>query len=139
MNTKQKKLKASSTEAAVASKPKTQTLGEFRAWLSGVEEMQPENWAPDLTQWRRIRERIENVIEGRSFKSGAAGASDDGEEPAPRVYRAAGPSGFAPGQLMPQPVAATPPPFMNTSGVEGARIKTPNVDTSGGQYASSLE
>lgn len=127
--------KATSTAPAVASKPKQQTLSEFKAWLSGVEEMQSEDWSPDLTQWRRIREKIDNI----TFKSGAAGASDDGEEPAPRVAYRAAPSSFAPTALMPQPVAATPPPFMNTSGVEGARVKTPNVDTSGGQYASSLE
>jgi hypothetical protein len=122
----------------VASKPKTQTLGEFRSWLEGVEEMQAENWAPDLTQWRRIREKIDNIVEApRSFKSGAAGASDTDEQPA-RVIRPSGPSAFS-GATMPQPIAATPPPFMNTSDVAGARISTPNVDTSKQPYSSSLE
>lgn len=135
---KQKKLKNTSQEITVAAKIKSQTLGEFKSWLEGVEEMQPENWAPDITQWRRIRERINNIVESRSFKSGGAGPSEEIEQPAPRVVRAAGPSAFA-GATMPHPVAPNPPPFMNTSGTEGARVSTPNVDTSKQPYASSLE
>lgn len=136
--TKEKKVKTTPTASVTASKK--QTLGEFRAWLSGVEEMQADDWAPDLTQWKRIRARIDEIVEGR-FKSGAAGALDEDEQPA-RQFRMAAPSGFAgaaPGPMMTQPIAATPPPFMNTSGIAGAKIVTPNVDTSGGAYASSLE
>jgi hypothetical protein len=42
---------------------KKQTLSEFRAWLNGVEELQPEDWAPDATQWKLIREKINNIVE----------------------------------------------------------------------------
>ena len=35
-----------------------QTLNEFRAWLSGVEEMQDDGWIPNETQWELIRQRI---------------------------------------------------------------------------------
>ncbi len=35
-----------------------QTLNEFRAWLSGVEEMQEDEWVPNNTQWELIRQRI---------------------------------------------------------------------------------
>lgn len=134
-----KKTTAATTPVKVSKK---QTLGEFRAWLSGVEEMQSDDWAPDLSQWTRIRERIDEIVEGRSFKSDGTGPSDDDEEPA-RVSRPTGPSSFAGaipgGPMMPAPVPPTPPPFMNISGAEGAKIRTPQIDTSGGPYASSLE
>jgi len=39
-----------------------QTLNEFQAWLSGVEEMQDGNWVPTLEQWELIRRRIELII-----------------------------------------------------------------------------
>lgn len=136
---KQKKTDVTATASTpVAPKVKTQTLGEFKAWLSGVEEMQSQDWAPDLTQWRRIRERIENIVESaKPFKSSGAGPQVDYEHPAaPVVYRPAGPSLMTPQMMGP---AAPPPTFMNTSDADGARLKTPNVDTSGGQYSSSLE
>jgi len=125
------------TTATVTKEPKAtkkQTLGEFRAWLSGVEEMQSEDWSPDLTEWRRIRQRIDEIVESRPPRN----TEDDG--PPIRYPSFVPPSNLMPEQpIMPQPIPPTPPPFMNTSGVEGARIKTPNVDTSAGTYASSLE
>jgi hypothetical protein len=134
---KQKKSKTASTETAVAAKSKTQTLGEFKSWLEGVEEMQADNWAPDLTQWRRIRERIDNIVETapRSFKSGGAGPSESYEEPAaPRQLRAAGPSLLTPAAMGP---TAPPPSFMTAD--PNQRAKAPNIDTSAQPYASSLE
>lgn len=140
---KKKKTMATANTAKASNKNKKPlTLNEFRAWLAGVEEMQSDDWTPDPTQWSRIRAKIEDIQDNpRSFKSDGTGPSDYDEQPA-RVIRPAGPSSFTgamPGPMMPAPVAATPPPFMNTSGVEGAKIRTPNVDTSGGPYASSLE
>lgn len=44
-------------------KPKAQTLNEFRAWLSGVEEMQEPGWIPNQTQWELIRQRIDLIKE----------------------------------------------------------------------------
>ncbi len=41
---------------------KKYTLKEFQAWLSGIEEIQPDNWHPDLDQWKLIRERMDNII-----------------------------------------------------------------------------
>lgn len=119
---------------ASAKASKKQTLGEFRAWLSGVEEMQSDDWAPDLTQWRRIRARIDEITEGRSVRS------DEDDQPTYGPARM-GPSTFQPmGQQVPAHFAPpTPPPFMNTSGIAGAKISTPVIDTSDGKYASSLE
>ncbi len=138
-----KKTKMATTSTAKASnKIKKLTLNEFRAWLAGVEEMQSDDWTPDPTQWSRIRSKIEDIQDNpRSFNSGGTGPSDDYEQPA-RVLRAQGPSSLlvAPGAVVPGPMPNTPPPFMNTSDLkDGARIKTPNVDTSAREYTSSLE
>lgn len=34
------------------------TVSEFKQWLSGVEDMQPSDWTPDASQWKKIREKI---------------------------------------------------------------------------------
>ena len=41
---------------------KKYTLTEFQAWLTGIEEIQPDDWHPDFEQWRLIRERIAGII-----------------------------------------------------------------------------
>jgi len=41
---------------------KKYTLKEFQAWLNGIEEIQPDDWHPDLEQWKLIRERMDNII-----------------------------------------------------------------------------
>jgi len=37
------------------------TLKEFRAWLEGIEEIQPDSWSPDATQWNMIRQKIGSI------------------------------------------------------------------------------
>jgi len=44
-------------------KTKIITLAEFRAWLEGVEELQPKGWVPDATQWKLIRNKIKCIVE----------------------------------------------------------------------------
>ncbi len=39
------------------------TVGEFKQWLSGVEDMQPSDWTPDASQWKKIREKIKLLTE----------------------------------------------------------------------------
>lgn len=34
------------------------SVNEFKNWLSGVLDFQPENWVPDLIQWNKILEKI---------------------------------------------------------------------------------
>lgn len=41
----------------------TLTIAEFKQWLSGVEDMQPDNWTPDATQWAKIRSKIDCLVE----------------------------------------------------------------------------
>ena len=110
------------------------TIMEFRAWLQGVEEMQEDDWHPNETQWKKIRGKIDCVIQG---------------------VQPVAPSGFVPQQPqqiiqnfqpdrsaldnvpMPVPIQLNPNAPMNK--VEGEQVKTPNIDTSDGNYTSTFE
>ena len=39
------------------------TLNEFRAWLEGIEELQPNDWSPSKEQWKLIRNKIDYIEE----------------------------------------------------------------------------
>ena len=43
-------------------KQKKISVKEFKAWIEGIEELQPDGWAPTAEQWKIIRERI-NMID----------------------------------------------------------------------------
>lgn len=138
---RQKKAKAASGSTT----NKKLTLNEFRAWLSGVEEMQPDDWSPDRTQWRRIRAKIEEIVDNAHGSVRTANEVSFGDD-APRPARPSGPSLLTPAAMA---VPAAPPAsFVATNdmalkgqgSISGPRVKTPNIDTSGGQgYTSSLE
>ncbi len=113
-------------------KPK-QTLAEFRAWLSGVEELQTDDWFPTMEQWSLIRGRIDKII-----------------EPEPIVEHLL-PSGSVSTQpFIPHadaPAIGIPPPPPASGGVPGGNIEpnqnissisTPNIDTTDGQYESGF-
>lgn len=53
----------STVKKAKKKKLDKQSLTEFRAWLSGVEEMQEPGWIPNETQWELIRQRIDLIDE----------------------------------------------------------------------------
>ena len=53
---------------AARKKKKDITLIEFRAWLEGVEELQPASWHPDATQWKLIRSKIDSIIIEKEVK-----------------------------------------------------------------------
>lgn len=121
----------------VAKKNKEVTLVEFKAWLEGVEELQPKNWCPDATQWKLIRNKIKNII------------VEEPQQQSPSLYD--GPGG---GNLTtpPRPSFTPPPPIK--SSLEDISITppspkaaqlltgdtriTPDIDTSDGSYASSF-
>lgn len=41
---------------------KKRTFSEFMSWLEGVEAMQGNEWAPEPSQWKAIREMLDNVV-----------------------------------------------------------------------------
>lgn len=111
------------------------TLSEFKAWLQGVEDMQPNDWSPNVEQWTRIREKIDLIIE-----------SDIANQSNQRVKEQALPVRL--NQSFAQPyrpvdnsalagVATNAPPRINPENLkQGDRLLTPNLDTSDGQYNS---
>lgn len=51
----------------MAAKRKKITLSEFKAWIQGVEQLQPKDWAPTAEQWKMIREKIELITETKTL------------------------------------------------------------------------
>jgi len=109
------------------------SLAEFRAWLSGVEDLHPKDWHPDAAQWKIIRDKMmcieETVV----------------EQPLPVVYQtnvgAPTNAGTVPGFVPPPPVGGIPEGEVSLS-PEAKKLLTgtgsTNVDTSNGQYSSSF-
>lgn len=114
----------------------TLTIKEFKMWLRGVEEMQPDGWSPSQQQWARIREKIDSIEEGSTPPQQQV------------IYR--DPVVQQPVYQQPQQVVHAQPGLTAQRGVVSAPlpnnplfgnadspaipVKTPNVDTSTGGY-----
>lgn len=100
---------------------KKQTLSEFRAWLSGVEELQPADWAPDAAQWKLIREKIDNIAEpkneGVDTEALTKLIEGLGNQPRPQM-----PSTYVSGAPNPQ-AAGIPPAPMPPAGVPAGPVE----------------
>lgn len=113
------------------------TLEQFRAWLEGVEEMQEEGWAPDVRQWTKIRSRIDN-IESTPVQQ----AVPQQVMHAPQPFTPPASSAFD--QVKPQ---STPAPRVDMSSNAPIAndpsgkmpVKTPDIDTTTGEYESAFE
>lgn len=46
---------------AYKAKKKTLTLTQFKFWLEGFLELQPEDWCPNPSQWKLIRTKIDAI------------------------------------------------------------------------------
>lgn len=117
------------------------SVEQFRAWLEGVEEMQPDGWTPNDEQWKRIRQKIdmieEEVVVEERIVSQQSYAPPPQQQQRPNNPPPA-PAGGPPVQstLTPEPASiASPRPQPSGSG----KIKTPDIDTSGGEYMSGFE
>lgn len=140
-------------------KKKTITIQEFKAWLEGVEEMQGSTWAPDAQQWKRIRQKINQIealpTEATTLPAGAPSTFNSQRNipisssapvndeniviPAiPSSFERAGVKGGAPAPKTIIPTSA--PGLKRTVNPQGQeKVKTPDIDTSGGDYTSSFE
>jgi len=130
------------------------TLAEFKAWLEGVEELQPENWAPNHDQWELIRSRINGIIEPvpeivkevvQPPTNPLLSRPDAPVQPPvnPAFAAPPAPSSIPEGPVVKThdgtayvPSAVEAPPQMPTT--DGGRSKTPNIDTTDGSYESSF-
>lgn len=99
-------------------KTKRISLLEFRAWLEGVEELQPKDWAPNLEQWKLIRAKIDAI----GAKEGAVEA--EAAKPAAKPTKQ-----YVPNTLLKQPqqVQATPPASENPL-LNGGFIPPPEIE-----------
>lgn len=136
---------------------KKRTLSEFRAWLEGVEELQGDDWCPDADQWKLIRAAIDGIVEEAPPEPAPAPAAGNPYDRAPeqQYHPAPAPApvpGPAPQQSTMLPVGdsvemtpaakaalngGAPPPSM-TPDPDG-KLKTPNLDTTNGDYNSGFE
>lgn len=134
---------------------KDRTLGEFRAWLEGVEELQGDDWHPDAEQWKLIRAAIDGIVEEEPEIITVSAPS-----PAPSYSRPVDSIVSAPIQY-PRPVSAmtsvipgipdnleiSPAARAAMSGKlptamvpdASGKLKTPNIDTMNGDYNSGFE
>lgn len=123
------------------------TFHDFRVWLSGVEEMQDGDWTPSPTQWKTIRDKIEDVVDAPPQPRRVIEYDNGGYEDRP--IRQAGPSAFGTSSSMSPPPTAlsveqslvTAPNEIPSGGIRsgGLKIKTPNIDTSKTGYVAAFE
>lgn len=116
-------------------KSKAISLAEFRAWLSGVEELQPADWAPNAEQWKLIRSKLNQIVDSSpSFQTESRPVAQQppyGVPGQPRAVRLPSLPPPVPGGVPEGPVQIMP---MTPDG----RIKTPDLDTSKGGYGSNF-
>ncbi len=124
-----------------------QTLAEFRAWLLGVEELQPENWSPNRDQWLLIRTRIDKIIEPEPdiihVQQGLPSPNKPVEQSLPPGMISVPPAvgGVPQGTLVEnnsKPTALATAPEM-PQGQGTPHSVTANIDTTNGNYASGFE
>lgn len=127
----------------MSAEEKKLTINEFKMWLQGVEEMQQPDWIPDARQWEKIRQKIDMIIDGPPQREVNMGQNlpppgPIHREPPPQMP--IGPSNLQPTPRVPQPprVAHTASglPVSMASGSPNTPARTPDIDTSNGNYDS---
>lgn len=117
------------------------TLKEFKAWLEGVEELQPKDWSPNVDQWKLIRDKIVQIKEEK-----VEVPVQKEVQPQPQSQPAAQPV-YTPPPAFPPPPSAVPAGEIDMTPearklLEGGRpdapTRTPDIDTTGGEYSSTF-
>jgi len=129
---------------ATRKRTKKQTLAEFRAWLSGVEELQPDNWAPNADQWKLIRDKIDGITVPKVVPVAATPSPAAVANNAPYAMQAAHipppppPAGGVPTGPVTAPTPGAVAAMPQQAPVNISKAATPNMDTSDGNYDSSF-
>lgn len=105
--------------------PSGTSLALFKAWLSGIEEMQGEDWTPNAEQWKRIKEKLMAIEEAPTTAPAPEYTPPRQYAPAPYIPQ---PSAFEQPQRLPAP----PQPFGHQPSA-----RTPDIDSSNG-YVTDL-
>lgn len=114
----------------------TLTIKEFKMWLRGVEEMQPDGWSPSQQQWTRIREKIDSIEEGSIPPQQQVIYRDPVvqqpvyQQPQQVVHAQPGLTAQRGAVLAPLPNNS----LFGNADSPAIPVKTPNVDTSTGGY-----
>jgi len=134
---------------ATRKRVKKQTLAEFRAWLNGVEELQPEDWAPNATQWKTIRDKIDGIAEPKPVVVPAPVAtapqpanyhplSPQAQAQAAHIPPPPPPAGGVPAGTMTAPTPEATAVMPTQAPVDLTKAPATNVDTSDGNYDSGF-
>lgn len=115
----------------------TLTIKEFKMWLRGVEEMQPDGWSPSQPQWARIREKIDSIVEGTASVQPQQQVVYRDPIVQQPVYPQHPVVHAQPGLTQQRPVISAPAPnnpLFGNADSPAVPVKTPNVDTSTSGY-----
>lgn len=115
---------------AVAKNRKTKiSLKEFRAWLDGVEDLQPDDWAPTKDQWAKIRQQIDRVDDKMDIENPEAVPNRNVPVPSIVPPHQQFPSAFTIPHPMDNAVIIDNPNLRipGTSGYQGAGVATAGI------------
>jgi hypothetical protein len=117
------------------------SLNDFKSWLQGVEDMQEAEWTPNASQWNKIRQKIESIVEslpktnlhpqGPIPRASVMNRIEEHEYvpvPAPTPM----PSSIVPRGVTNNTSFTLPPPPSHL-----LNPKTPDIDTSTGSYTTN--
>lgn len=124
-----------------------QTVGQFKAWIEGVEEMQKGDWHPSKDQWKKIRTKISELVDQPTVATVTRRVGHPATPATVTMPAAAHPLDNVQivdtGVDESAPIPATPAALtMETTGANGKPViksKTPNIDTSDKDYSSPFE
>ncbi|KKN24909.1 hypothetical protein LCGC14_0890270 [marine sediment metagenome] len=120
-----------------------QTVGQFKAWVEGVEEMQKDDWHPSKDQWKKIRAKIDELIDQPTIATVTRRVEHPTTLPTITMPAVVIPSDSV--QIVDTGVdESTPIPTtsalttetIGTDGKSAVKSKTPDIDTSDKDYSS---
>lgn len=140
------------------------SVNEFKNWLDGVLDFQPDDWVPNAEQWKKIRDKIDQLEDAppqvaSNAQQPAMGVSEPEpvhNKPAARNPRPSGPLSIDMDQKvkLPDTPPVTKQKHLITQKTGEARVidsgsgqkiidtgvthKMENIDTSDGNYKSSF-
>lgn len=113
------------------------TLSEFKSWIDGVEDMMVDGWIPDARQWERIRSKINDIEEKSVVIRQEQPTPVVKIDPPPLQYATypSGPVSPPPSNFQQPAYPSGNPPLSHNAQIP---VRTPDIDTSSGGYASSF-
>lgn len=120
------------------------SLSDFRSWLQGVEDMQADDWVPNSIQWKKIRQKINQIEEVEIPSRVAPQYTAPQQFVPPPSYPVPRPMAEMPVMVPPGPSALEVPGGPRVSTFVPPQIprldntKTPDIDTSNGQYTTNF-